>query len=80
MKDSSHWHDSKVEKPIVYDKFSELVFVVTTSGIPAFAQWGIDGQWHGEGDNTFGDVEWWYDGFVFPNDCHINYSAFGGEV
>lgn len=80
MKDSSHIHDPKVETPIVYDKFSELVVVLTTDGVPVFAQYGKDGWWHGEGDNTFGNVKWWYDGFVFPHDYHIDYSRFGGEV
>lgn len=80
MKDSSHLHGAKVEKPIIYDKLSELVIVYTSDGIITTAQWGIDGQWHGEGDNTFGNVEWWYDGFPIPHDFRIDYARYGGEV
>ena len=79
MKDSAHWHDAKVEKPFIREKFSELVLIVTSDGVPAVAQYGKDGWWHSEGDETFGNVDQWFDGFTFPSGCHIDYSRFGGE-
>ena len=80
MKDSSHLHDAKVEKPFVYDKFSDLVMVFTTDGLILMAQYGADGYFHGEGDETFGNVSHWYDGFPIPCRFKIDYERYGGEI
>ena len=80
MKDSSHLHDAKVEKPFVYDKFSDLVMVFTTDGLILMAQYGADGYFHGEGDETFGNVSHWYDGYPIPSGFKLNESRYGGEI
>ena len=50
MKDTSHLHDFKVDKPEIFDKLSDLCMVFTTDGLILMAQYGKDGYWHTEGD------------------------------
>ena len=95
MKDTAHLHDAKVEKPeIFFDstkgtyapinkdglEFSDLVMVFTTDGLILMAQYGSDGWWHTEGDETFGNVTHWYDGYPVPSRFKIAYERYGGDV
>ena len=80
MKDSSHLHDAKVEKPEIFDKFSDLVMVFTTDGLILMAQYGKDGYFHGEGDETFGNVTHWFDGYPIPSTFKLDESRYGGEI
>ena len=80
MKDSSHLHDFKVEKPRLYGEFSDLVIVFTTDGLMLTAQYGADGYFHGEGDEVFGNVTHWDDGYPVPHDFKPNYERYGGEI
>ena len=80
MNDSAHLHDAKVEKPLVYDTFSDLCVVFTTDGLILMAQYGSDGWWHGEGDETFGNVTHWYDAYPVPRGFVLNESRYGGEI
>lgn len=80
MKDSAHLHDFKVDKPEIFDELSDLCMVFTTDGIITMAQYGKDGYWHGEGDETFGNVTHWYDGYPIPHRFRIAYDRFGGEI
>lgn len=78
-KSSAHLHDFKVDKPLVYDQFSDLCMVFTTDGLILMAQYGSDGYWHTEGDETFGNVTHWYDGYPMPHDFRISYDRYAGE-
>lgn len=79
MKDTSHLHDFKVDKPEIFDKLSDLCMVFTTDGLILMAQYGADGYWHTEADETFGNVTHWYDGYPIPHNFKIDYSRYGGE-
>lgn len=78
--DSAHLHDFKVDKPEIYDKFSDLCMVFTTDGLITMAQYGKDGYWHTEADETFGNVTHWYDGYPIPHRFKIAYERYGGEI
>jgi hypothetical protein len=78
--DSSHLHDFKVDKPEIYDKFSDLCVVFTTDGLITMAQYGKDGYWHGEGDETFGNVTHWFDAYPIPRGFKLEESRYGGEI
>lgn len=80
MKDSAHLHDAKVDKPEIFDELSDLCMVFTTDGIITMAQYGKDGYWHGEGDEKFGNVTHWYDGYPIPHNFKIAYERYGGEI
>ena len=95
MKDISHLHDFKIDKPELFSdstngtyiptnkggmEFSDVVMVFTTDGMIRMAQYGSDGYFHGEGDETFGNVTHWYDGFPVPNRFEIHYERYGGEI
>lgn len=79
---SADLHDAKVEKPRIYEKgLSDIVMVFSVkTGYIGLAQWGKDGWWHGEGDETFGDVTHWYDKYPIPHNMSIDYSYYGGEL
>ena len=79
---SADLHDAKIEKPNLYDNgFSEIVVVYSVNtGLLTMAQWGKDGWWHGEGDETFSDVTHWYERYPLPHDMRIDYSRYGGEL
>lgn len=79
---SADLHDAKIEKPRLYDSgLSEIVVVYSTrSGLLTMAQWGKDGWWHGEGDETFSDVTHWFERYPLPHDMRIDYSRYGGEI
>ena len=77
---SADMKDPRVDKPAVYDSgFSELVPVFTTDGKLIAAQYGSDGWWHGEGNETFGNVANWVDHFQWPHGWAPDYSQYGGE-
>lgn len=78
--DSAHLHDAKVEKPEIFDNLSDLVMVFTTDGLILMAQYGSDGYWHTEADETFGNVTHWYDGYPIPPRFKIAYERYGGEI
>lgn len=80
MKDSAHLHDFKVDKPLVYDRFSDLCVVFTTDGVIRMAQYCSDGWWYSEGGETFGNVTHWYDGYPMPIKFRLDESRYGGEV
>ena len=80
MKDSAHLHDAKVDKPEIFDELSDLCMVFTTDGLICMAQYGKDGYWHGEGDEKFGNVTHWYDGYPIPARFKIAYERYGGEI
>lgn len=74
-------HIAKIDPPSIGDTgLSELVMVYTTDGLICMAQYGKDGWWHGEGDETFGNVTHWFDGYPVPAGMRINYSRYGGEI
>lgn len=79
---SADLHDAKIEKPKLYENgFSEIVVVYSVNtGLLTMAQWGKDGWWHGEGDETFSDVTHWYERYPLPHDMRIDYSRYGGEI
>ena len=80
MIDSAHLHDAKVDKPLVYDKFSDLCMVFTTDGIICMAQYGSDGWWYAEGGETFGNVTHWYDAYPIPSGFKLDEKRYGGEI
>ena len=80
MKDSAHLHDFKVDKPLVYDQFSDLCMVFTTDGLILMAQYGADSWWHGEGDETFCNVTHWYDAYPIPRGFKLDEKRYGGEI
>lgn len=84
MKDWQRLHDMRVEKPALYEtdgdiRLSEVVLVFTDDGLPVCAQYGSDGFFHGEGDETFGNVTHWYE-FPLPSGYVLDRSRFGGEI
>ena len=81
MKDSAHLHGMKVDKPkIIGEKLSDWYIVFTTDGLVLAAQYGTDDFWHTEGDETFGNVTHWMDGFPIPPNFAFAYARYGGEV
>lgn len=81
MKDSAHLHDTSANDfPKLLDNgLSDLYMVFTTDGLILMAQYGKDGYWHGEADETFGNVTHWYDGYPIPHNFKISYERFAGE-
>lgn len=79
---SSELHDFKVDKPRIYENgLSEICLCYSVkTGALCLAQYGKDGWWHGEGNETFSDVTHWYDHYPVPHDMRIDYSRFGGEI
>ena len=81
MSQSSTLHDFKVDKPkIIGETLSDWYIVFTTDGLVLAAQYGSDGYWHGEADETFGNVTHWVDGVPFPASFRFAYARYGGEV
>lgn len=80
MRDSTHLHDAAVETPEIFGKLSDLCMVFTTDGLILMAQYGKDGYWHTEADETFGNVTHWYDGYPVPARFKLDYSRYGGEI
>ena len=71
MKDWQRLHDMRVETPALYEtdgdiRLSEVVLVFPDDGVPVCAQYGSDGYFHGEGDETFGRVSHWCD-LILPS-------------
>ena len=79
MNKSNMIKDARVDKPTVYDKFSDLVVVFTTDRKMLVAQYGADGWWHTLGDETFGNVTHWIDHLPWPADFAPDCSLYGGE-
>ena len=81
MKDSAHLHDTRANDfPKILDNgLSDLCMVFTTDGLILMAQYGKDGYWHTEGDETFGNVTHWYDGYPIPHNFKISYDRYAGE-
>lgn len=81
MSQSSNLHDARVEKPrIIGETLSDWYVVFTTDGLILAAQWGSDGYWHGEGDETFSNVTHWIDNIPFPSNFKFAYARYGGEI
>ena len=81
MSQSSTLHDFKVDKPkIIGESLSDWYIVYTTDGLVLAAQYGSDGYWHGEADETFGNVTHWIDGFPVPANFRFAYARYGGEI
>lgn len=81
MSQSSSLHDAKVETPkIIGEKLSDWFIVFTTDGLILAAQYGADGYWHGEGDETFRNVTHWIDNIPFPSNFKFAYARYGGEI
>ena len=80
QKNSAHLHDAKVETPEIFDKLSDLCMVFTSDGLILMAQYGKDGFWHTEADETFGNITHWYDGYPVPARFKLDYSRYGGEI
>ena len=95
MKDSSHLHDARVEKPEIFSdstkgtyapinkdglEYSDVVMVFTTDGVIRMAQYCSNDYWVGEGGEPFGNVTHWYDGYPIPYRFNIDYKRYGGEI
>lgn len=74
-------HDFKVDKPeIIGNDLSDWYIVFTTDGLVLAAQYGSDGWWHTEGNETFGNVTHWVSGVPFPSNFKFAYVRYGGEI
>lgn len=74
-------HDFKVDKPkIIGNGLSDWYFVYTSDGLALAAQYGSDGWWHTEGNETFGNVTHWVSEVPFPSNFKFAYARYGGEV